>query len=210
MKTITGAVAMALAIVAPATLAQTDQQPMVEDIHFLVPGGAGGGSVQGGMAHIVAAMIMQQAGANPNDIKYIPYDTGGPAMAALLSGEIQALSTGLSEAVQLANQGEVRILCITAGERVDIAPDAPTCSEAGAEGAEFVNWRGFFAAPGISDEQVNAYRDALGAMYETDAWEEVRERNGWVEIFHRGPDFVAFLERQEKQIGDLMRELGFL
>ena len=47
-------------------------------------------------------------------------------------------------------------------------------------------------------------------MYETDAWVEVRDRNGWVDIFNSGDDFTVFLEAQEQQIGDLMRELGFL
>jgi putative tricarboxylic transport membrane protein len=170
----------------------------------------GGGSVQGGMDHLVAALVMKNAGADPASLKYIPYDTGGPAMAALLSGEIQALSTGLSEAIELARQGEVRILCITAPERVEAAADVPTCAEAGSEGTEFVNWRGFFAAPGIDDETVASYRAALEAMYDTEAWAEVRDRNGWVEIFNSGDDFTTFLEAQETQIGDLMRELGFL
>nr|WP_237072628.1 tripartite tricarboxylate transporter substrate binding protein [Pseudaestuariivita rosea] len=170
----------------------------------------GGGSVQGGMDHIVAAMIMQNAGADPANIRYIPYDTGGPAMAGLLSGEIQALSTGLSEAIELARQGEVRILCLTAMEEVPAADGAPTCDAAGAPGTSFVNWRGFFAAPGISDERVQAYRDALTAMYDTEEWEAVRARNGWVEIFNPGDEFVTFLEAQEQQIGDLMRQLGFL
>ena len=170
----------------------------------------GGGSVQGGMDHLVAALVMKNAGADPNNVKYIPYDTGGPAMAALLSGEIQALSTGLGEAIELARQGEVRILCVTAAERVDAAPDVPTCAEAGSKGTEFVNWRGFFAAPGADEETVGKYRDAIAKMYETDAWAEVRDRNGWVDIHNPGDDFVSFLEAQEEQIGGLMRELGFL
>ena len=61
----------------------------------------GGGSVPGGMDHLVAAMVMQAAGEDPTAVKYIPYDAGGDAMAALLSGEINALSTGFSEAVAL-------------------------------------------------------------------------------------------------------------
>lgn len=44
----------------------------------------------------------------------------------------------------------------------------------------------------------------------TEAWEAVRTRNGWVEIFNPGDEFTQFLENQEQQIGDLMRELGFL
>ncbi|MEJ6389744.1 tripartite tricarboxylate transporter substrate binding protein [Gymnodinialimonas ulvae] len=169
----------------------------------------GGGSVPGGMDHLVAAMAMEAAGEDPTGFNYIPYDAGGAAMAGLLSGEIQALSTGFSEAVALAEQGEVRILGVTAPERVDAFADAPTMMEQGIE-VEFVNWRGFFAAPGIDEAQVEAMRGAIAAMYDTPEWEAVRARNGWVNIHNPGADFEAFLEAQEQQIGDLMRTLGFL
>ena len=170
----------------------------------------GGGSVAGGMDHIVAALVMKAAGADPNEVKYVPYDAGGKAMAGLLSGEIKALSTGFGEAIDLARQDTVRILCVTSKERLDAAPDVPTCSEAGASGAEFVNWRGFFGPPGLPDEKMDAYVAAFEKMYETEEWAAVRDRNGWVDIFNPDDGFVAFLEAQEKQIGDLMKDLGFL
>ncbi|TLP68076.1 tripartite tricarboxylate transporter substrate binding protein [Parasedimentitalea maritima] len=168
----------------------------------------GGGSVPGGMDHLVAAMVMKAAGEDPTAVKYIPYDAGGMAMAALLSGEIAALSTGFSEAVDLANAGEVKIIGVTSGDRVSAYADAPTMTEQGIE-AEFVNWRGFFAAPGLSDERLAVYQNTLSKMYDTPEWEAVRERNGWVNIHNSGPDFVSFLEEQEKVIGELMSELGF-
>ena len=170
----------------------------------------GGGSVAGGMDHLVTALVMKSAGADPTAVKYIPYDAGGKAMAGLLSGEIKALSTGFGEAIELARQGEVRILCVTSTERLPASQDTPTCDEAGAPGSEFVNWRGFFAAPGVSGEQAAAYQVALEEMYGTDAWATVRDRNGWVDIFNKGDDFTSFLEAQEEQIGGLMKELGFL
>jgi putative tricarboxylic transport membrane protein len=169
----------------------------------------GGGSVPGGMDHLVAAMVMEAAGEDPTAVKYIPYDAGGAAMAGLLSGEIKALSTGFSEAVALAKAGEVKVLGVTAPERVAAMPDAPTFKEQGID-TEFVNWRGFFAAPGLSDDKVQQYRDVLAKMYDTPEWEQVRARNGWVNIHNPGDDFSQFLENQEKQIGDLMRKLGFL
>ena len=169
----------------------------------------GGGSVPGGMDHLVAAMAFQAAGEDPTAVKYIPYDAGGDAMAALLSGEIAALSTGFSEAVALAEAGEVKIIGVTSGERVDAYADAPTMTEQGLD-VEFVNWRGFFGAPGLSDEEVAAYQDAIAKMYDTPEWEAVRARNGWVNIHNPGDDFRAFLENQEQVIGDLMRQLGFL
>ena len=170
----------------------------------------GGGSVAGGMDHLVAAMVMKGTGADPIKVKYVPYDAGGKAMAGLLSGEIQALSTGFGEALDMAKQDQVRILCVTAGERLPEATDVPTCMESGSKGAEFVNWRGFFGAPGLSDSQKQAYVSVLSKMYDTPEWESVRARNGWVNIFNADADFVSFLEGQEEAIGGLMKELGFL
>jgi putative tricarboxylic transport membrane protein len=169
----------------------------------------GGGSVPGGMDHLVAAMVMEAAGKDALGVKYIPYDAGGKAMAALLSGEIAALSTGFSEAVDLASAGEVKIIGITAGDRVAAAPDAMTMQEQGID-TTFVNWRGFFGAPGMPADKVAMYQDAIAQMYDTPEWEVVRARNGWVNIHNPGDDFRAFLEAQEKTIGDLMKKLGFL
>jgi len=153
----------------------------------------GGGSVPGGMDHLVA----------------VPYDAGGKAMAALLSGEIKALSTGFSEAVALAQAGEVKIIGVTSDERVAAMDSAMTMKEQGID-TSFVNWRGFFAAPGLPEDKLVMYQDAITKMYDTPEWEEVRSRNGWVNIHNSGDDFLSFLENQEKAIGDLMKKLGFL
>ena len=154
-------------------------------------------------------MAFKTAGADAKGVKYIPYDAGGKAMAGLLSGEIQALSTGLSEALELARQGEVRVLAMTAPERIADAPDVPTLREQGVD-VVFVNWRGFFGPPGLSDAKKRQYISMLEKMYDTPEWEEVRARNGWVNIYNPDDKFVAFLTEQETIIGDLMRELGFL
>jgi len=169
----------------------------------------GGGSVPGGMDHLVAAMVMEASGRDALAVNYIPYDAGGTAMAALLSGEIAALSTGFSEAVDLSNAGEVKIIGVTSDARVAAASDAKTMMEQGID-TTFVNWRGFFGAPGMSDEKLAQYQAAIEAMYDTPEWEAVRARNGWVNIHNSGEDFRTFLEAQETVIGDLMKKLGFL
>ncbi len=169
----------------------------------------GGGSVPGGMDHLVAALAFQAAGADPTKVKYIPYDAGGKLNAAILSGEVAAGSTGFSEAVGLAKAGEMRILAVTSAKRVPAFKDAPTLKEQGYD-ATFVNWRGFFAAPGLPKDKADMYRKALAAMYATPEWKAVRDRNGWVDIHNSGKDFTAFLENQEKVIKTLMQKLGFL
>lgn len=169
-----------------------------------------GGSVAGSMDHLVVAMIAKAGGAEATKVKYVAYDAGGEALAGMLSGETKALSTGLSEVIDKHKAGQVRILCYTAEEKVEGIDDVETCSASGAEGANFVNWRGVFGPPGLSDEKKQAYIDLFTKMYETDAWKEVRTRNGWVDIFHPGDEFTEYLEGQEKQVGELMKELGFL
>ena len=169
----------------------------------------GGGSVPGSLDHLSIAMAFQGAGADPTKVKYIAYDAGGKLNAAILSGEVAAGSTGFSEAVGLAKAGEMRILAVTAPERVAAFKDAPTLKEQGYD-VTFVNWRGFFAAPGLPEDKANLYRKALAAMYPTPEWQAVRDRNGWVDIHNSGKDFVAFLENQEKVIKTLMKQLGFL
>ena len=168
-----------------------------------------GGSARGSMDHLVAAMAFKAAGANPNKVKYLAFDGGGKAMASLLSGEAGLLSTGFSEALALAAAGEVRILVMTGDQRSDAAPSVQTLKEQGYDAA-FVNWRGFFGAPSLTDAQADEYAQTLAKMYDTQEWEKVRARNGWTEIFKPRAEFVTFLEQQEEVIGNLMRELGFL
>ena len=168
-----------------------------------------GGSVPGSLDHLVPAMAFKAAGADPTKVNYLPFDAGGKAMASLLSGEADALSTGLGEALNLAKDGQVRILAITAPERIADAPDVPTLKEQGVD-ITFVNWRGFFAAPGLPKAKRDKYIAMLGKMYDTPEWEAVRKRNGWANIYNPGDKFRVFLAQQEQTLGTLMRELGFL
>jgi putative tricarboxylic transport membrane protein len=168
-----------------------------------------GGSARGSLDHLVAAMALRSGEANARRLVYVAYDGGGKAMAGLLSGETAILSTGVGEALTMAESGEVRILAITAKDRIEAAPNAPTLTEMGFD-VVFANWRGFFAAPSMSDEKVAAYAKVLGDVQSTDEWREVKERNGWVNLYNPDGEFYKFLEKQEEEIGALMHELGFL
>lgn len=168
-----------------------------------------GGSVKGGMDHLVAALAFQAAGGDPLKVKYVPYDAGGKAMAGLLSGDTQVLSTGYSEAVGLSKQGEIRILAVTSDERMGPTPDVPTLKELGYD-ATFANWRGFFGAPNLPAKNAEAYEMMLKKMYDTKEWETIRTSRGWQNLYKPGKDFYAFLEKQEKVIGGLMRTMGFI
>ena len=168
-----------------------------------------GGSVRGSTDHLIFARAIQLAGGNPRRVLYIPYDAGGKAMAGLLTGETDILSTGFGEAVDMYRAGEVRYIGIAADERIADAPDVPTLRSQGCD-VVFANWRGFFAAPGHSDEVYARLSAALAALVVSDAFAEVRRRHGWSLHYRTDADFVTFLTQQETEIGQLMRELGFL
>ena len=166
-----------------------------------------GGSVRGSMDHLIGALAFQEAGANPNNVIYVPYDAGGKALAGLLSGETQILSTGLGEVMGARDQ--VNIIGITAPERVGDAPDVPTLKEQGFD-VQFVNWRGFFGPPGMSGKMRNEIAKMLGEVQKTPEWEAVRKRNAWVNIYNPGGKFVSFLEQQTVEMTALMKKLGVI
>ena len=165
-----------------------------------------GGSVRGDLDHLVPAMAMKAMGLDPKQVVYVPYDAGGKALAGLLSGETELLTTGFGEAIGPHRDGQIRIIAVSSDKAIE---GIPSLKEQGAD-VEFANWRGFFAAPGISKEQSQAYQDLLEKMMATKGWEELRAKNGWQNLYLPGDQFVAFLTEEEKEIGDLMRELGFL
>ncbi len=168
-----------------------------------------GGSVKGSMDHLVPAMAIEAAGGDPLKLVYVPYDAGGKAMAGLLSGDTQVLSTGFGEAVNLASQGEVRILAVTSAERLAEAPDVATLKELGYD-VVFANWRGFFGPPNLSKKKVDQYLAMFKKMYGTSEWDSTRKKYGWQNLYNPGAEFITFLEQQEKAVGEMMRNLGFL
>ena len=166
----------------------------------------GGGSSRGSMDHIVAAQIFKAAGGNPTNVRYVPYDAGGKALAGLLTGEVDVLSTGLGEVLEKHKKGELKIIGITSDEDIDGIPSFKTLGV----DTYFANWRGFFGAPNLSEEKINDFAKVFADMYKTQEWEEVRARNGWGNLFKPTSTFKTFLEKQETEISSLMKEMGFL
>lgn len=168
-----------------------------------------GGSVRGSTDHFIAARALQLAGGDPRKVVYVPYDGGGKALAGLLTGETDALSSGLSEMLQMQRAGDIRILGITAPARIPEANDIPTMKEQGYD-LLFGNWRGFFAAPGLPEGRYQEMVSTIEQVVATPEFQSIRKRNGWSELQLSGPAFYSYLENQEQEIGTLMREMGYL
>jgi len=168
-----------------------------------------GGSSRGSTDHVVAALAFSKSKLDISRLKYIPYNAGGQAMVGLLSGECQLLSTGLSEAVALAKQGEVRILAITAPKRLPLFPNVPTLKEQNVD-AVFANWRGFFAPPGVSQKNVRDYGQLIQELLDLESWQQLRADRGWSHLYLSGSNFEDFLSEQEVELSMLLDELGLL
>ena len=63
-------------------------------------------------------MTFKNAGADASKLRYVAYDAGGSAMAAVLAGETQAISTGFGEAMEAVKSGQMRILGVTSDKRL--------------------------------------------------------------------------------------------
>ncbi|HBO14831.1 MAG TPA: tripartite tricarboxylate transporter substrate-binding protein [Porticoccaceae bacterium] len=168
-----------------------------------------GGSSRGSTDHVVAALAFSKSGLDISRLKYIPYNAGGQAMVGLLSGETQMLSTGLSEAVGLASQGEVRVLAITAPKRLPLFPDVPTLLEQGVD-AVFANWRGFFGPPNLSNEEAEVHKQLIRELRGQHNWQKICSERGWSDFHRSGNDFITFLTGQEQKLSELLLDLGLL
>jgi putative tricarboxylic transport membrane protein len=168
-----------------------------------------GGSVRGDLDHLVPALALRAAGEDPRKLAYVPYDAGGKALAGFLTGEGDVLSTSLSEALEYHRAGQLRIIVVSSPDRVRIDDSIQTYVEQGID-FEFVNWRGFFAAPGISADAADGFSALFSDMLATSEWETLRSRNGWQNLYLDRRDFTRFLEQQEQEIRSLLIELGFL
>jgi putative tricarboxylic transport membrane protein len=168
----------------------------------------GGGSSPGGPDHLAAHLTAQAVGVTPTEVNYVVYDGGGPLLAGMLSGEVEAGVSGLGEYKDQIQAGQLRVLGVTSAERVD-GFEAPTLTEQGVD-LEFTNWRGLVAPPGIDD----AERDRLVGMVEdlhgTQAWEDAMAENGWTDALLTGDEFGTYMTDQDEQVQGLLSELGLV
>lgn len=169
----------------------------------------GGGSARGSLDHIVLAMALRLVEVEPREVRYLPYDGGGKAMLALLGGEVDLLSSGLGETMAFIEAGQVRVLAVTAPERVGAIAHAPTFKELGYP-LVFANWRGLFGPPGMPADVLEGHLERLAAMKVSAPWQATLERRGWASLDAEGRSFAAYLDAQERQLEEVMIGIGFV
>jgi len=165
---------------------------------------AWGGGSAGGTDHILIGLIAKAVGADPAKINYVPFKGGGEAIAAIVGGHVAAGVSGLGEFAEHIKAGRMRALAVSSPERL---AGIPTLKEQGID-VVLGNWRGIFAAPGITAAQRDALIAAVRAATESAAWKDTLARLGWDPWFLAGDDFRKFLDDDIKRIGAIIDSLG--
>ena len=163
----------------------------------------GGGSA-GGTDHILVGLIAKEVGVAPAKINYVPFKGGGEAIAAIVGGHVTAGVSGVGEFAEQIKGGRMRALGVSAPSRVE---GIPSLKEQGID-VELGNWRGIFAAPGISAAQRDALVKLVKDATETAAWKATLAKLGWSGEFLGGDSYAKFLADDTVRIAGIIDSLG--
>jgi putative tricarboxylic transport membrane protein len=165
-----------------------------------------GGSA-GGTDHIILGLVLRALGRQAREAAFVAFPGGGPAQAAILGGQVRAGISGWSEFSEQIRAGRVRALATSGDRRLD--PNVPTLKESGIDVA-LANWRGVFAAPGITATQRQALVDLMTAVHGSEAWKRILADRGWDDAFLTGAEFDRFLESDRADNETVLRDLGLI
>ena len=112
----------------------------------------------GAVSHLCGMVFRQAIGV---DLTTVPYQGTGPAMAALLGGQVDLLCDQTTQTVPQIKGGTVRFYGVTTAQRIKTLPDAPTLAEQGLKGFEVVVWHGIYAPKGTPKEATEKFNSAV-------------------------------------------------
>ena len=164
-----------------------------------------GGSA-GGTDHLILGMLIKALGKSPRDAAYVAFAGGGPANAALLGNQVVAGISGYSEFEEQIKAGKMIPLAVSGKSRI-AGVNVPTLTELGVNVTES-NWRGVFAAPGISEKQHEALTELVTKIRASNAWKQELETHKWSDAFIADKAFERDLAKDIADKEVLMKELG--
>lgn len=166
-----------------------------------------GGSA-GGADHIGAGLVAKAVGVDPTQVNYIAFSGGGESLAAILGGQVTVGISGYGEFQSQVEAGDLRILAVTSEERID-GVDAPTLKESGVD-VVLQNWRSVSAAPGLTDEQVDAIIADLEKVVASETWKGILAERGWQDTFLAGDEFDAQLQEDIAATEAILKDIGLV
>ncbi len=142
------------------------------------------------------------------DMQMIPYKGSGPALTALLAGEVDLGFDIPSSALPHLQGGKLRALAVTTAKRSAVLPGVPTVAELALPGFEVTGWFGVLAPAGTPPaivERLN--RDINAVLAQPDVKERLQAMG--VEPAAGSPaEFGALIASETRRYGDAIRRLG--
>ena len=111
-------------------------------------------------AKIAGIQLMQMTGTQ---LTFVPFKGAGPAMGAMLGGQVDLMILQAAAALPQARAGKLKILANLSPQRSKVIPDLPTSDESGVPGLYAVGWFGLFGPRGLPKDVVAKLNGAMVA-----------------------------------------------
>jgi tripartite-type tricarboxylate transporter receptor subunit TctC len=138
---------------------------------------------------------------------HVPYTGAGPAVLALLSGQIDALSTGPSSVMQHVRAGKLRVLAHWGEGRLAALPEVPSLKELGVP-VGYSQWSGLFVPAGTPVDAVAKLRAAAKAASEDPRARQALAAAGTSFMYQDMPEFERFVQADAKAMAALVQRIG--
>jgi len=148
------------------------------------------------------------AGAAGMTLNHIPYAGGGPAITAVLGGQVAATASVPSVVAPYLRDNQMRALVSTGSQRIALLPEVPTAAELGFAGVEFYLWVGLFTQAGVDPAVRRRLREAVVAALREPETERLLAASGTVLDLRQGAAFEAFLDADRGRITAAVQRIG--
>jgi len=159
----------------------------------------------GTMAHIAAVLFNDTAGIR---MTHVPYKGAGPALPALIAGEVHVFFDNVFSAQSFVKGGRLRALGVTSLARVEQFPSLPTVDEQGLKGFEVKAWFGIVAPKGVPDPVVARLNEALNKVMQMPVVRERYASIGASPIGGTSRAFQKLIEDELETVGKVIRSAG--
>ncbi|TCH99659.1 tripartite tricarboxylate transporter substrate binding protein [Roseococcus sp. SYP-B2431] len=158
-----------------------------------------------GTLHVAMEMFASSAGLR---LLHVPFQGAGPAITALLSGDIKALASAPGTLTQHVQSGRLRVLGCWGRERAPAFPEVPTFMESGFPEVEFYIWAGLFAPAATPAPVVTRLRQAMRAAMQDADLLRAFEAAGSPPRYMDAPDFARFLAEDSARLVRAVQRIG--
>lgn len=158
-----------------------------------------------GASHIPTALFAKTAGNL--QMRHLPTNGGGPAVTAVLGGNVNFFMSPTSIALPHIRAGKVHALAVSSAKRVKILPDVPTFKEQGYD-LEYYFWVGIFAPKGTPAPIINILREGLNKAAHSKQFLDTLANLGQELAYMDQPEFAKFWAADAKRQEDAINSIG--